>query len=351
MSFTERVIYYETKSSTFESIYINVMEENPSEVIIFDGACRPPRENSRFWEVALESVVVILAAQSLREPTPTGWMHKTKQVNHTQNGGVTTARAHFHALYIHQHTDRRRICFFAYDVPQVSAGRLYDLVNKTLSGRRVSKHDIAEQPQQVETQQLLDPGFQFTLPTVYTQNKCIRSLTPSEMALGMDIPATLSQPWNDDMKRVVVKRITLPVKMADIMSHYLRKFLNQTACVKPSSSSKRTSSDLQGDRPKRQRLANTEPTSGPEDEKSWTHQGRIRLANFSLSNYKFDSTAAEKAVKDNKAEVPIQIWDYRAAFLLDVKELLSTQMRALDLLRRLSLRRWKRNVVRSWSTW
>ncbi|KAL7576360.1 hypothetical protein ACA910_018172 [Epithemia clementina (nom. ined.)] len=171
------------------------------------------------------------------------------------------------------------------------------------------------------------------------------------MALGMDIPATLSQPWNDDMKRVVVKRITLPVKMADIMSHYLRKFLNQTACVKPSSSSKRTSSDLQGDRPKRQRLANTEPTSGPEDEKSWTHQGRIRLANFSLSNYKFDSTAAEKAVKDNKAEVPIQIWDYRAAFLLDVKELLSTQMRALDLLRRLSLRRWKRNVVRSWSTW
>ena len=63
------------------------------------------------------------------------------------------------------------------------------------------------------------------------------------------------------------------------------------------------------------------------------------------------TTAAEKAVKHDKAAVPTDLWDDRIRFLLDQETLTENHRRAFNLVRQAMLSRWRRNVTRSWLAW
>ncbi|KAL7559944.1 hypothetical protein ACA910_008266 [Epithemia clementina (nom. ined.)] len=156
------------------------------------------------------------------------------------------------------------------------------------------------------------------------------------------------------MRRAIVKLLTALVKTAGALGQYVCRFIPQTAASCPTNESKRRIASLQTSNAKRQRVdERTNSDEGdPREERTnknnWAYLSRIRMADFSLSHYDFDSTAEEKAVKNDKAEVPIQLWDFRIAFLLGVEELSLTQIRAIELLRRAVLQKWKRDLVLSW---
>ncbi|KAL7559153.1 hypothetical protein ACA910_010232 [Epithemia clementina (nom. ined.)] len=59
----------------------------------------------------------------------------------------------------------------------------------------------------------------------------------------------------------------------------------------------------------------------------------------------------KKAVERDDAEVPEHFWNFRIAFLLGTTELNQQQYRSAAVLRQVMLRRWKRNVLRSWGVW
>ncbi|KAL7565772.1 hypothetical protein ACA910_010210 [Epithemia clementina (nom. ined.)] len=63
------------------------------------------------------------------------------------------------------------------------------------------------------------------------------------------------------------------------------------------------------------------------------------------------SPAVELAVKHDKAEVPTHLWDERVAYLLGLDLLQEVHHWAFRTVRTAMLRRWKRNVCRSWRDW
>ncbi|KAL7571481.1 hypothetical protein ACA910_019230 [Epithemia clementina (nom. ined.)] len=161
--------------------------------------------------------------------------------------------------------------------------------------------------------------MEFVLPTVYGSTKCVRVLSPEKRALCFDIPAMISKSWNADMYQMIVSSITTPVKVADVLGQYLRRYLYKITCEADVNSQKPGASIGQINQDKCRQVdmnyhLNTQQNEKGKTSSSWAQQTGTRMSAFSLNHYKFDSTAAEKAVKDDSAKVHVRLWNFRIVF-------------------------------------
>ncbi|KAL7570667.1 hypothetical protein ACA910_014940 [Epithemia clementina (nom. ined.)] len=107
---------------------------------------------------------------------------------------------------------------------------LLDVIDKTLTGRRVGKQNSKnEPPTHVDWYLVKSTKTEFTLPTVFGATKCMRRLSPAERALCCNIPATISKAWNLDMLHAIVCAITSPVKIADALGQLVQRYLHTIA--------------------------------------------------------------------------------------------------------------------------
>ncbi|KAL7556348.1 hypothetical protein ACA910_006152 [Epithemia clementina (nom. ined.)] len=232
--------------------------------------------------------------------------------------------------------------------------RFIDLVDRTRSGQKLSKRDsLGEAPNQIPFLALLSFTTEFVLPTVFGEAKCLRTLTAQEIMSCLDMPATVTKTWNDDTRRAVARALTAPVKVADALGNHICRFVLLMAKTTNGATSKRTS-PLYEMRPSK-RVHDSDGdfnrTATVVQSSSWAYQSRVRFATFSLGTYELDSTVVKKGAKNDDAEVPTHLWDFRIVFLLGVDPLLPTQLKAAGTLRKVILRRWKHNVLLSWGEW
>ncbi|KAL7561660.1 hypothetical protein ACA910_018550 [Epithemia clementina (nom. ined.)] len=199
------------------------------------------------------------------------------------------------------------------------------------------------------------------LPTVYGNTLCSRPLKEKEIALALDLPSTITKDWNDDMLRAANHALTMSVKIADYLAQRVHNFLATVLVsanlVQPGE--KHLLQTVEGDDAfergsKRPRVAgqiNQELCSEQPPVMSWATLTIERMKTFLLSNYHSGSTVVEKAAKNDDAEVPVHLWDFRIAFLMGVRRLEPREQRAVATLRNLLVRRWKWSVFRSWNKW
>ncbi|KAL7555829.1 hypothetical protein ACA910_015234 [Epithemia clementina (nom. ined.)] len=153
------------------------------------------------------------------------------------------------------------------------------------------------------------------------------------------------------MIEMLISNITAPVKIADCLAQDLRNaFLQLMATQQERIHFKRPHhlahpGTSQSDKPlsarQYKRIKTTVMNEGhtPTYTLSWAAQTISRKATFSLQNYDVPTTATEKAVKRDDAEVPEHFWNFRIAFLLGTTELNQQQYRSAAVLRQAMLRR------------
>ncbi|KAL7556765.1 hypothetical protein ACA910_009418 [Epithemia clementina (nom. ined.)] len=361
LSFAKEISYFGDQLDSGNAIVLEKAQRQPVEIIIFDGSCRPPRATSEFWTEAVSSTLLVLSGRTLRGPCPQGWTEESRAMSNANIGRVTTWNNHIHVLYktvnTVDHAGHAVTKFFDYEVPALEKTHLTDLIDRTRSGRRVTKRNtFSETPEQVDFASVVDFSTEFALPTVFGSTLCMRTLSPNEVMLCLDIPAAMSRTWNDDMKRAVSRALTSPIKVADTLGQQIRRFVLRASSASPPGLLKHTACISLERANKRGRYSEgsvsfSQEGVGTLTAITWAQSTRMRFATFSLSNYDLESTAAEKAVKSDNAEVLMHLWNFRVAYLLGVDQLSQPQMNGVEVLRAAILRLWKRNILQSWSKW
>ncbi|KAL7574419.1 hypothetical protein ACA910_015794 [Epithemia clementina (nom. ined.)] len=215
----------------------------------------------------------------------------------------------------------------------------------------------------VELTDLSKQKKEYIVPTVFGQQLCHRPLLTKEQAMCFDIPVVTLNGRSDQMIETLISNITAPVKIADCLAQDLRNaFLQLMATQQERIHLKRLHHLANWDTPQSDKLLSarhhkhikpmfTNEEHTPTCTLSWATQTISRMATFSLQNYDVQTTATEKAVKRDDAEVPEHLWNFRIALLLGTTELNQQQYRSANILRQAMLRWWKRNVLRSWGVW
>ena len=327
-----------------------------TDVVVFEGPCRPPKANHPLWTCQAQ---IIISDRGIRGYTPKDWWSLSRGITHEETGGVTdwTGRCHWFArksIYGEKPSNPDKV--FTPEAIKGAPNRLINLIDRTESGRRVSDKTSAS----------LDPAddllpwdqareFRRTfliLPTVYGQNVRVRrTMVGKEVAACLDLPVTIIRDWNDTMLAAAVAAVAKPVKIVAGLGMALQACLKQSqriqqqeldvVCIK-GDSLKRGFTDSHETVSKRSKSSipfSEEETIDSEERMS----GYVKLVST--------TTASEKAVKHDKAAVPTELWDDRVRYLLDIVELTDRDRKAFNLLRMAMLRRWRRNVVRSWISW
>ncbi|KAL7581014.1 hypothetical protein ACA910_005823 [Epithemia clementina (nom. ined.)] len=200
------------------------------------------------------------------------------------------------------------------------------------------------------------------LPSVFTSTKtCKRPLTPREVSHCLDVPATVTRIWKDEMFVVINKHLTHPVKVAVVLGRCVRRYFTALDnFANPRNKHVRETSSIDDQAETRLlkrckfnvRIDRVTRGEGKTATMTTIHHAISKMQGYQQHCLDIASTmATESAVKHDKADVPTYLWDQRVAYLLDIAMIEPVHLRAFDLLRRLLLRRWRRNVLRSWTAW
>ena len=199
----------------------------------------------------------------------------------------------------------------------------------------------------------------WTLPTVYGPNAFTRRpLEISEAVSCCDVPATLAKGWNEPTKEVLVRELSTPIKAAAALGSCLAEWTRHT-CAKltepePSRDTPMTTDN--GQKNDKDELNNKKRphTMMDNQEETGTTKGNSafeRMKDYQRGKDATVDTNTEKAVKHDKAAVPVELWDDRVRYLLGYNSLDDRHRHAFEMLRTVMLIRWKRNVRRSWFDW
>ena len=378
------------------------------DVVLIQGACRPPMDHP-VWSVGKVKVIVWCNHQMRggRKTVPKGWLLTVRRLDHAQLGGVTDGRFMFG--YATRATSAARVGRSETMFPNY----LRQIWNPTESGRLIAIPDEEEVDgtRRVTTRGLLpwqDRRDVYVCgPTVFSKIKWVsRKLTRRELADAVDLPAVefkkAPAEWQDELTRmsvpgkVLVQAVRLIVlgvglRAEEVEAKVSRWEETQTAAEESEVEDKvtppgteetneprvgvkglRRSSSVMGETRSNKRvkwsLQLTESLE-PKGEESVAGEtppekdlavGEGRQEPFEGIAAPAESTVSDKAVKSDKAEVPRHLWDERVA---KVREAVWTQYAlgdskskrvvedAIDALRMMALRWWKRRTCRSFFTW
>ena len=317
-----------------------------SHVVVFEGPFRPPRSDPLFWH---EDLQVVLSHRSPRGKPPQGWKVSSRVLDHKELGGVTDWKGRVHAWTRIDSKDLTTGEFWIDDLLQGADSSFHDLVDKTKTGkcsRCAHEEARAEEQQQVSWNEVrMKRRKLWTLPTVYGSRAfTYRSLTVSEVVSCLDIPATLSKGWNESTKEVMVRELTAPIKAAASIGTCLAEWTKTTH--------KRKAEAIQAEEPPGTRKScRTDTETAEKEREDHGNSGLKRMKGYERNKQSAVDTNTEKAVKHDKAAVPVELWDDRVRFLLKCEQLEDSHRRAFALMRTVMLTRWKRNVRRSWFDW
>ena len=348
------VQWYDENKGMEEQV-LQQMSRLPPQVLIFEDKARPPKGVSRLWpDINLQLVVSQL---SIRGDAPAGWEAQSRQFHHKELGGVTTWSGFIHTW--HRSTAAQPSSFFRPELFVGAPSRFFDLIHKTRPGKRSKPGTTVsvQEAEQVEITSLQrERRRRRLLPSVFGKDATVyRVLGPDEVCSCLDIPAVILKQLNDTTQECVARGLTLPVKVGaaigTCISVWSKRSFNETEQAIQESSQ---AGDAQM-REQRENLvvqdhaANTIERMGGATPISESTGLAGRMKDYVRMTTV--DTSTEKAVKHDKAAVPIELWNDRIRHLLGLTELAPKHLKAFDCLREVMLVRWKRNVRKSWSAW
>ena len=306
------------------------------DVLVFEGGFRPPRQASSMWKNP--HLKLVLAERTNRGKPAEGWTISTRTVTHIELGGVTDCRKTMHVWL--RDTDWN---FFQPDCITGAPSHFTDLIHKTRTSKRVrpgtDAFRIGNSPVVAMETLQKDRRKKWILPTVFGKDALVkRTLEGDEVCSSLDVPAALFKQWNDATIETVARELTAPIKMAAALG----------SCISKWSTHREKSTPRTGDTEMINRASvnvcnEVDEDAGPTFDSAERMRGYVRTIGEEVS--------AEKAVKHDKAAVPIHLWNDRIRYLLGLTQLEEHHLRAFDALRNVMLTRWKRNVRTSWFKW
>ena len=341
-----------------------LMELPACDVVVFEGKYQPPRASSEFWK---RSTQVVLAQRSLRGKSPSNWAASSRALNHAQLGGVTNWSCQFHVWTRKDSESVSAATFWEEEILQGADSSFEDLLDKKQTGKRV-REDIEPSSEtnknQVDCETIQKKRKKlWTLPTVFGSMRTKRRLTVSEVSSCLDVPSSLAKTMNESTSEVVVRELTSPIKVAAAIGACLVEWTKKRDRINeeeddgykfPSIKRSRLSAEMTVNQQKSELNAGTVDPVASIDSASSMSRGlfrRDRLNDYRRPKDTGVDTTSEKAVKHDKAAVPVDLWDDRVRYLLGHARLQDNHRRAFAILRSAMLRRWKRNVIRSWVDW
>ena len=327
-----------------------------TDVLIFEGPCRPPKANHPLWTCQAQ---IVISDRGIRGHIHDDWWSLSRSITHKETGGVTdwTGRSHWFARkssHGEKPNDAEQV--FTPESIKGAPNRLINLIDRTESGRRVTDKVKASLDPAVDLltwkQAIEFRRTPLILPMVYGQNVRVRrTMVGKEVAACLDLPVTVIRDWNDTMLTAAIAAVAKPVKIVASLGMALQACLKQSQRIhrqksegicNENNSLKRRGIDPHEAISKRNKISiQFSEEEGIDSETRMA--GYVKLVST--------TTASEKAVKHDKAAVPTELWDDRVRYLLDIVELTDGHRKAFNLLRSVMLRRWRRNVVRSWISW
>ena len=326
------------------------------DVILFEGKYRPPRSNSEFWK---RSTQLVLSQRSLRGKPPVGWTASSRVLNHAQLGGVTNWSCRMH---VWSNTESTVTPFWEDEILQGADSSFEDLLDKRQTGKRVredfeSPHSSLKNQVDCATIQKKRKKL-WTLPTVFGSMRTKRCLTVSEASSCLDVPSSLAKKLNESTSEVVVRELTSPIKVAAALGACLvewtkkrRRREEEDDNSSPRSRESKQSRVQCGVALTLNATTGDGPNSIAREAPLSTNTRRDRMQAYQRLKDTGADTTTEKAVKHDKAAVPVELWDDRVRYLLGLSKIDDRHRRAFTKMRSVMLRRWKRNVLRSWVDW
>ena len=340
----------ESETATME---FALLDKAACDVVVFEGKYRPPRANSDFWK---RTTQIVLSQRSLRGKPPLGWSLSSRVLSHAQLGGVTNWNCRFH---VWTRDDSQAASFWEDEMLRGADSSFEDLVDKKQTGKRVrddaeSSLTSLKDPVDCETVQKKRKKL-WTLPTVFGSMLTKRRLTVAEASSCLDVPSSLSKKLNESTSEVVIRELTSPIKVAAALGACLVEWTKKRTREEAENSS--SQGQLQSKRNRTERAVDTTDPSANDGvgrldlTSSTSRLHRDRMKDYLRLIETGQDTNTEKAVKHDKAAVPVELWDDRVRYLLGLPRLEDRHRRAFAKLRARMLRRWKRNVLRSWVDW
>lgn len=338
------------------------------QVIVFDGL--GPSIEDLVWESGAVRIawIDVTGRGKARVPRDSGWFVFRRSVRHADLGGVTNAV--FSCFLVSRFKKDAKWCVVTSGIRTT----LKQVIDPTNGGRTVEAplSSGSESGSDLNTANgLLDWARRFgrvIVPTVYSKAMWAnRRLTDVELADVFDLPGTLRKRLKLG-QLAKVRELKVPGKVVValleslkslVMGEELLNDLREDQKVdlgSPLAGLKRKpqGEDLKGvtDSKKLRREENAEATLVAHEGES-VHDLALANARAELHQAKESFfTVSDKATKSDDAPAPVHLFDGR---ILDFFKVSVNQRpkceRALDVLRRFSLRVWKRNVRSSFSRW
>ena len=176
----------------------------------------------------------------------------------------------------------------------------------------------------------------FLIPSVFSVSKWVkRRLTKSELLAAYDIPVSLITLMTHSAKRKVLECIATPTKCLTALTSAI--FLKGIVSVTGGGYFSADSDSLHN------QVESRSSSASSQDPSKSVHDSTLPGAWHGNRKHNND----ERAVKHDKAEVPIHFWNNSLAAKLELEELSILQKSALNVLRSFVVKRiWTRNVTR-----
>ena len=319
-----------------------LLREQPVEVLLFEDGF--PRRWDDVWTAESVKAVVWFQGRK-RHDEEDDWRCEVHKLSHHELGGVTDGV--FHVMIATRRNDRA----VAWEPsPGLGWNKLGSVTDPTVgNGHKMSSQLEPIQPGMIQTDEGLlswkgrrDPVL--TRSVFFPGGWVKRRLTPKELLMAMDAPATRIQNatlpemeyWSTQSFVPFKIRMEVLTALANTMESN-RKRLRVTPC------------ETAIDGKRRKKEMDTRPTMS---EMESTADKKLSLGDWGDQEKERALTSA----KADDAEVPVYLWDQQVlSKLVKAAPFPGTEpekiSRALDSLRGLCLRWWKRRLAREFADW
>ena len=312
-----------------------LLRDDPVELVIFEG-CRISRHHP-VWGVAEVAAILWISSGQRKSAAPDGWSMRRELVQHERIGGVTNGV--FEAWVALRDAGRK----LEWEPPtETTSNWLMQVVDPTLQGYRVPMEDNRLLNTAKGRLDWKNRWGTVRVPTVFSKKEWVRrQLSMKELANALDLPGPRVKRMTAEHLEQLTK-INLPGKVAV----YLLKSVRLTSEVAKQKRSRASLEAAGKMETKRRRLAKRDT-----EVEGTTSTKENLVANEPVPFEDPTGVAlAIKAVKADDAEVPVFLWDRR---VLARYEGLSQKrgVQALEVIRRLMMRKWKLKVEKSFELW
>jgi len=290
---------------------------------------RPPGSSCPVWTCPNLRFLLATNTPSRAAPRSSAWSMHKYVIPHARVGGATSCLSHIFLF----HRDPVLAPISIDGMPRRSVS---SVVDTTVHGTPFDPH-ISPAAHANSINALLNwaqPRARYCIPSVFSPTRFVsRRLTPHELLAAADFPLSFIKRLPDAMAGVIHTYVLCPLKVHQAV-------LTSLLQLRDSGSTHGMSSAALPSRPRQQKVLGPIPATGGGDSSKVVQNG-----------FEVDSSRViyynSKATKSDDAGVPVLIWNER----IKGGKLTSLEMEALNGLRLLGLRWWKREVTRDYWKW